>query len=76
MALGTGRAGRELGDLTGPRDCSSGDWPEYPALAATAVAVAKDGKVLIGGYSVCDTVLGRYRTAPDNDPGPPLRLDT
>ena len=67
-------------DLAGPPgSCLSEDHPDYPKdvyAVATAIAVAKDGKVLIAGHSDCDWVLGRFTSAPDNDPGPPLRLDS
>ena len=62
-----------------PGSCLAEDNPDYPKdvyAVATAIAVAKDGKVLIAGHSDCDWVVGRFTPAPDNDPGPPLRLDT
>jgi uncharacterized delta-60 repeat protein len=62
-----------------PGSCLSEDNPDYPLdvyEVATAIAVAKDGKVLIAGHSDCDWVVGRFTAAPDNEPGPPLRLDT
>ena len=62
-----------------PGSCSSDDNPDYASgvyAVATAIAVAKDGKVLIAGHSDCDWVVGRFTSAPDNEPGPPLRLDT
>jgi uncharacterized delta-60 repeat protein len=62
-----------------PGSCLAEDNPDYPKdvyMVATAIAVAKDGKVLIAGHSDCDSVIGRFTSAPDSDPGPPLRLDT
>jgi|RhiMetdeSRZDD1v2_1073273.scaffolds.fasta_scaffold94798_5 uncharacterized delta-60 repeat protein len=62
-----------------PGSCLAEDNPDYPKdvyAVATALAVAKDGKVLIAGHSDCDWVVGRFTAAPDNDPAPPLRLDT
>ena len=46
-----------------------------PWTEAHALAVAKDGKVLIAGHSSCDYVVGRFTAAPDNESGPTLRLD-
>ena len=62
-----------------PGSCLAEDHPDYPKdvyAFASAIAVAKDGKVLIAGHSDCDWVVGRFTAAPDNEPGPPLRLDT